>query len=87
MCRLNLDALPEGDEEKIPEADAVFRQTLSGMPGITPISYQGDYLYHEEEFYDSNYHLLSEPAKRNTALWMRDLLAQMITDGLWEAVA
>jgi hypothetical protein len=84
---LNLDALPEGDEEKIQEADAVFRQTLSGMPGITPISHQGDYLYHEEEFYDSNYHLLSEPAKRNTALWMRDLLAQMITDGLWEAVA
>ena len=84
---LNLDALPEGDEEKIPEADAVFRQTLSGMPGITPISHQGDYLYHEEEFYDSNYHLLSEPAKRNTALWMRDLLAQMESDGLWEAVA
>ena len=84
---LNLDALPEGDEEKIPEADAVFRQTLSAMPGVTPISRQGDYLYRKEEFYDTNYHLLSEPAKRNTALWMRDLEAQMILDGLWEKEA
>ena len=84
---LNLDALPEGDEEKIPEADAVFRQAISAMPGVTPISHQGDYLYREEEFYDSNYHLLSEPAKRNTELWMRDLETQMVLDGLWEAEA
>ena len=84
---LNLDALPEGDEEKIPEADELFRQTLSGMPGVTPISHQGDYLYHEEAFYDTNYHLLSEPAKQNTALWMRDLLAQMVQDGLWDKEA
>lgn len=80
---LNLDALPEGDEEKIPEADAVFRETISAMPGVTPISHQQDYLYHQEDFYDTNYHLLSEPAKRNTALWLRDLEAQMILDGLW----
>ena len=84
---LNLDALPEGDEEKIPEADAVFRQAISAMPGVTPISHQGDYLYREEEFYDSNYHLLSEPARQNTELWMRDLEAQMVLDGLWEAEA
>ena len=84
---LNLDALPEGDEEKIPEADAVFRQAISAMPGVTPISHQGDYLYREEEFYDSNYHLLSEPARRNTELWMRDLETQMVLDGLWEAEA
>ena len=84
---LNLDALPEGDEEKIPEADAVFRQAISAMPGVTPISHQEDYLYLEEEFYDSNYHLLSEPAKRNTELWIRDLETQMVLDGLWEAEA
>ena len=84
---LNLDALPEGDEEKIPEADAVFRQAISAMPGVTPISHQGDYLYRLEEFYDSNYHLLSEPAKRNTELWMQDLETQMVLDGLWEAKA
>lgn len=84
---LNLDALPEGDEEKIPEADELFRQTLSAMPGVTPISHQGDYLYHKDAFYDTNYHLLSEPAKQNTSLWMRDLEAQMILDGLWEKEA
>lgn len=81
---LNLDALPEGDEGKIPEADRLFRQTLSAMPGVTPVSRLEDYLYRREEFYDTNYHLLSEPAKRNTALWMQDLKAQMILDGLWK---
>ena len=84
---INLDALPEGDEAKIPEADALLRQTLSAMPGVTPISHLGDYLYRQEDFYDTNYHLLSEPAKRNTALWMRDLLAQMAADGLWDKEA
>ena len=28
-----------------------------------------------------------EPAKQNTSLWMRDLEAQMILDGLWEKEA
>jgi hypothetical protein len=84
---LNLDALPEGEEEKIPEADAVFRQTIAAMPGVTLISRQEDYLYRGEDFYDTNYHLLSEPAKRNTERWMRDLEAQMILDGLWKKEA
>ena len=84
---LNLDALPEGEEEKIPEADAVFRQTIAAMPGVTLISRQEDYLYRREDFYDTNYHLLSEPAKHNTELWLRDLEAQMIQDGLWKKEA
>lgn len=82
---LNLDALQEAEQEKIPEADAVFRKTLSEMPGVTPISHQEDYLYRQEDFYDTNYHLLSEPARRNTALWMQDLLSQMVQDGLWNS--
>ena len=84
---INLDALPEGDAEKIPEADEIFRQSISAMPDVTYISRQEDYLYHNEAFYDTNYHLLSEPAKENTALWMRDLEAQMILDGLREKEA
>ncbi len=83
---LDLDSLPEGDAEKIPEADELFRQSLLAM-GVTPISHQEDYLFRAEEFYDTNYHLLSEPAKRNTAVWMRDLKAQMILDGLWKEEA
>ena len=84
---LNLDALPEGDAEKIPEADEIFRESISAMPDVTYISRQEDYLYHNEAFYDTNYHLLSEPAKENTELWMRDLKAQMILDGLREKEA
>lgn len=81
---VNLDALPEGQAEEIPQADEAFRQAISDMPGVTPISHLEDYLFREEDFFDTNYHLLSEPAKRNTGQWMRDLLAQMALDGLWE---
>ncbi len=83
---INLDALPEGQEAEIPAADAVFRSSLESM-GVTPISHLGDYLFREEDFYDTNYHLLSELARQNTARWMRDLLAQMRADGLWEKEA
>lgn len=83
---VNLDALPAGQEAEISAADAAFRQTLAGM-GVTPISHMEDYLFREEDYYDTNYHLLSEPAKRNTTVWMRDLLAQMVQDGIWDKEA
>lgn len=84
---VNLDALPEGEAAQIPAADAAFIAAISGMDGAAPISHLEDYLYHNGDYYDTNYHLLSEPAKRNTALWLRDLLAQMVKDGLWEGEA
>lgn len=83
---LNLDALPEGQKASIAEVDARFREAVAAM-GATPISRQEDYLYHNEDFYDTNYHLLSEPAKRNTELWLRDLCAALRRDGLWEGDA
>lgn len=83
---LNVDALPEGQAETIEELDARFREAVASM-GATPISRQTDYLYHNEDFYDTNYHLLSESAKRNTALWLRDLGAALKADGLWEGEA
>ena len=51
------------------------------MDGPVLISRLEDYLYHNEDFYDTNYHLLSQRAEQNTALWLRDLLAQLEADG------
>ena len=47
------------------------------MNGPVLISRLADYLYRNEDFYDTNYHLRSEAAARNTALWIRDLKAAM----------
>ena len=83
---VNVDALPEGQAEELAACGRLFNQSVAAM-GAAPVSALEDYLYHDGDFYDTNYHLLSEPAKRNTELWMRDLLAQMIRDGLWEKEA
>lgn len=81
---INLDALPDGQADTIALANDTFRRTVSDMDGVKPVSQLEDFLFHNEDFYDTNYHLLSEPAKKNTAVWMRDLHAQMVQDGLLE---
>ncbi len=81
---VNLDALPAGQEDGLADAGELFDRSISEMGVAVPISELGNYLFHEEDFYDTNYHLLSEPAALNTAAWMRDLAAQMAKDGLWE---
>lgn len=81
---VNLDAVPEEQQGNIQTMDEKFAAFLSEMEGVRLISRLEDYIYHNEDFYDTNYHLLSEPARENTMLWMRDLRAQMELDGLWE---
>lgn len=78
---VNLDALAEEERENAAVMDARFREALDG---VTVISSLEDYLYTNKDFYDTNYHLLTEAAAENTALWLRDLLAQMERDGLRE---
>jgi hypothetical protein len=41
-------------------------------------------LYEQEDFFDTNYHLLTPETRENTALWLRDLKEQMIRDQLWQ---
>lgn len=81
---VNLDAVPEEQRENAQLMDSLFRAAIEAMDGPVLISDLGDYLYRNNDFYDTNYHLLTEGASRNTALWLRDLLAQMEQDGLWE---
>lgn len=79
---VNIDALPAGQENNIDEADRVFHEIIGGMEGPVLISSLSDYIFQNRDFYDTNYHLLSAPARRNTAQWLFDLEAYLSAAGL-----
>lgn len=79
---VNLDAVPEKQRDNVQAVNLRFRQIIDEMGGITVVSTLWDYLYENSDFYDTNYHLLSASASRNTDAWLRDLKAQMIRDGI-----
>ena len=70
---VNMDAVPEDQRGNVEAMDAAFRSAIASMDGPVLISRLSDYLYRNTDFYDTNYHLCSEPAKRNTAQWLADL--------------
>lgn len=84
---VNMDAVPEDQRGNTALMDGLFRSAIEEMDGPAMVSRLEDYLYQSEDFYDTNYHLKTEPAKENTARWLRDLLTQMERDGLWEAAS
>lgn len=81
---VNLDAVPETQRGNGALMDQLFREAITAMDGPVLISDLEDYLYHTSDFYDTNYHLLSDAADRNTALWIRDIQAQMARDAVGE---
>ena len=83
---VNLDAVPEEQRGNAALMDDLFREAAAQMEGVTLISRLEDYLYHTEDFFDTNYHLVTQAAKENTALWLRDLQGQMERDGVWEGI-
>ncbi len=80
---VNMDAVPPEQRENVRQMDSSFRNYLERMDSAVLISDLADYCYHNMDFYDTNYHLLSDPALRNTQLWLRDLKRQMQDDGIW----
>lgn len=80
---VNMDAVPPEQRENIALMDHRFRQYLEKMDSAVMISSLADYLYYNDDFFDTNYHLLSSAAQKNTELWLRDLMRQMERDGLW----
>lgn len=80
---VNMDALPEDQRDRVGLMDTLFRQTFSEMAGVTVVGSQFDYLYRNSDFYDTNYHLLSEQARKNTQIWLEALADQLVRDGLW----
>lgn len=83
---VNLDAVPEKQRGNAALLDDLFRKAVGQMEGVTLISSLGDYLYRNSDFFDTNYHMVTQTAKENTALWLRDLRTRMELDGVWEDV-
>ena len=81
---MNMDAVPEEERENVQPMDTAVRNAFTSMEGAVLISSLEDFLFENADFYDTNYHLLTAQAKDNTAVWLRDLVAQMTADGIWE---
>ena len=82
---INLDAITEEERNSVEMMDELFRETFNAMEGVTVVGSMLDYLYHNSDFYDTNYHLLTATTYTNTVKWMEDLTQQMIQDGLLQA--
>ena len=79
---VDLDAVPEAQQGNVGLMDRLFHAAVEGMDGPALISSIGDYLYHDSDFYDTHYHLLTPQAYQNTERWLHDLEARMRLDGL-----
>lgn len=78
---VNLDAVPEDQRGNAAAVEQAFRDAVAAMEGVTLAGELEDYVYQNEDFYDTNYHLRSSAAARNTDLWIRDLTAQLDGEG------
>lgn len=81
---VNMDAVPEEEKGNVSLMDNLVKEAIHAMDGPVVISDLADFLYAHEDFYDTNYHLLTKNVKENTAIWICDLREQMVIDGLWE---
>lgn len=81
---VNMDEVPVEEQGNVEQMDRLVRDAVSAMDGVALISELKDFLYVHEDFYDTNYHLLTKQAQAHTAIWIRDLQAQMAADGIWE---
>ena len=81
---VNMDAVPEAQKNNVQMMNALVKDAFSQMTGAVLISELEDFLFENGDCFDTNYHLLTAPARENTAAWIRDLKAAMMVDGLWE---
>lgn len=81
---VNMDEVPEEERDNVELMDTIVRNSVAAMGNAVLISDLHDFLYEHNDFYDTNYHLLTKQTREITAIWIRDLKAQMEADGLWE---
>lgn len=80
----NMDQVLEEEKPNVGMVEERYRKMVKELDGPVLISKLEDYLYQDSDFYDTNYHLMTEAAARNTEKWLRDIRVQMEQDGLWE---
>ena len=81
---INLDAVSPEERGNVEAVNQAFRDAVERMDGAVLVSDLFSYLYWNRDFYDSNYHLLTDAVYRNTEKWLKDLTQQMEVDGLWK---
>lgn len=80
---VDLDSVPEEQRDNVAAVERAFQTQMAGTEDAALISSLWDFLYRDEDFYDTVYHMCTAAADRNTAVWLRDLQARMRADGLW----
>lgn len=70
---VNLDQVPAEQRGNVERMDELLGKAVGEMTGVTLVSSLEDYIYHSEDMYDTNYHLLTPAAIRNTEHWLRDI--------------
>lgn len=84
---VNMDAVPEDQQGNVALMDSLVKEAVGAMGSAVVISDLDDVLFTNTDFYDTNYHLRSPVVTEMTNIWLRDLKAQMVLDGLWEEAA
>ena len=84
---IDMDQVPAKQQGNVERMGRLFTERFSAMEGVSVVGSIEDFLYRDEDCYDTVYHLLTEPARRCTAVWCRDLKAQLRADGLWDEPA
>lgn len=80
---VDLEAVPEEQQNNVAAVEEAFQAQMAWTEDAVLISSLWDFLYKNEDFYDTVYHMCTAAADRNTSVWQRDLRNQMKADGLW----
>ena len=73
---IDIDQVPEEQRPYLYLMSGAYKDAFEAMEGPVLISKLGDYIFHDPDYYDTVYHLLSEPAKRYTERLILDLKEQ-----------
>ena len=70
---IDIDRVPEEQQGSLELMGELFLEKFSRMEGVTVFGKIEDFVYHDEDFFDTVYHLLSVPAQRCTQTWLEGL--------------
>lgn len=74
---IDIDQVPAEQQGNLERMGQLFIEKFSRMEGVTVFGQIDDFVYHDEDFFDTVYHLLSAPARECTLTWL-DGLAEFI---------